>query len=200
MPSFKEMNEARASAVKHRYSKEAFTPVALGGLSNKQLTSELSKARSILRKRYERASSAGLYTREQAQRIQDLLTPIKEIPMDRRQEQLSSIARELSIGHSTVTEARSARDEFIENFQQAGYDYVTPENVNDFLEFLGEFSWKERDKFFGSGVLSKYFNDQQERIDAGEAVTTSRQSFLTWLSKEEGRYGTGISYKEGGKR
>lgn len=200
MPTFKEMNAARAAAVKYRYSKESFTPVSLGNMSNKQITSELSKARSILRKRYERSMAEGLYTREQARRIEDLLTKVKDIPMDRRQEQLSQIARELSQGHTTKEEARTAREDFIDNFRQAGYDYVTPENVNDFLDFLGEFSWKERDKFFGSGVLSTYFNEQQERIDNGEAVKISRASFMTWLAKEEGRYGTGISYKEGGKR
>ena len=70
----------------------------------------------------------------------------------------------------------------------------------NFLEFADEFSWKERDKLFGSGVLLKYFNQQAERMEAGESVKISKHSFMIWLSKQEGRYGSGESYRSGGKR
>ena len=198
MATFKEMNAARAGAVKHRYSSELYTPIGLESMSNKMISSELSKARSILRKRFERAG--GLYTEEQFARVQDLLKPLKEIPMDRRQEVLSEIARELSGGHTTVEEARTRREEVMDYFQDAGFDYVDETNFNDFIQFLDDFSWKERDKFFGSETLYDYFKEQSERIENGEDVKLSRGSFLTWLSKKEGRYGTGVGYKEGGKR
>ncbi len=198
MATFREMNAARAAAVEHRYSSQMYTPFGLEGLSNKALSSELSKARSILRKRFERAG--GLYTPSQARRIADLLTPVKDIPIDRRAEVLSEIARELAGGYTTKTGARTRREEIIDSFQGAGYDFIDNTNLSEFLEFADEFSWKERDKLFGSGVLLKYFNQQQERIAAGDAVKISKQSFMIWLSKQEGRYGSGTSYAGGGKR
>lgn len=198
MATFREMNAARAAAVEHRYSSQMYTPFGLEGMSNKALSSELSKARSILRKRFERAG--GLYTPSQAQRIQDLIRPLKDIPMDRRANVLSEIARELAGGNTTKTGARTRREQIVDSFQDAGYDYITDENLNEFLEFADEFTWKERDRLFGSGVLLKYFNQQQERQQAGDAVKVSRRSFLQWLSKQEGRYGSGESYAGGGKR
>ena len=198
MATVAEMNAVRSAIVAHRYGGQAYTPVALDAMSNKQLSSELSKARSILRKRFERAG--GLYTPSQAQRIQSLLEPVKNIPMDRRAEVLSQIARELSGGYTTKGEARTRREEILSGFQDAGYDFITNENLSEFLEFADEFSWKERDKLFGSGVLLKYFNQQAERREAGESVKISKHSFMIWLSKQEGRYGSGESYRSGGKR
>ena len=198
--AIKVLNSIREAATRRRYGSEAFTPVAMEQMTNKQVSSELSRARSILRKRYERAMKQGLYSHEHAMRIKDLLTPVREVPIDSRQEQLSAIARELSTGASSVTEARSAMEQFIENFQNAGYDFVDAENATEFMDFLSQFEWKQRDKFFGSGVLSKYFNSIQERKNAGEKVSATKQSFYTWLSKEEGRYGTGVSYRSAGRR
>lgn len=198
MPTFKEMNEARAAAVVHRYSSQFYTPIGLDSLSNKELSAELSKARSILRKQYERAS--GLYTNEQRATIKELLRPIKELDMSQRASVLSEIARQLSSGYTSKEGARSRREEILKGFQDANYDFVTNENLNDVLDFVDEFTWKERDRYFGSGVLLEYFNKQKERKDKGEAVKLSRASFLSWLSKKEERWGTGVSYKEGGKR
>ena len=194
------LNAARLGSTKRRYGSEAFTPVALEQLSNKQLASELSKARSILRKRVERALAKGLYSREQAFRLSGLLTPVRNVPLNERQSQLSAIARELSLGASSVTEALSARERFIKNFQDAGYDFINENNATDFMDFLAQFEWKLRDQFFGSGVLSKYYKQIEERKDAGERVEATKNSFYSWLAKEEGRYGSGISYKAGGKR
>lgn len=198
MATFQEMNAARAAAVVHRYSSQMYTPFGLESLSNKALSAELSRARSILRKQYERAS--GQYTNEQAASIQELLRPVKDVPMDERAAVLSEIARQLASGHTTKGGAMSHREEIIKGFQDSNYDFVTNENLNDVLDFVDEFTWKERDRYFGSGVLLKYFNEQKERQDKGEAVKLSRSSFLTWLSKKEERWGTGVSYKEGGKR
>lgn len=198
MATVAEMNAVRSAIVSHRYGSEAFTPVALESMSNKQLSSELSKARSILRKRFERAG--GLYTPSQARRIQSLLEPVKNIPMDRRAEVLSQIARELSGGYTTKGGARTRREEILAGFHEAGYDFITNENLNEFLEFADEFVWRERDQFFGSGALLDYYKQQSEKREKNKALKISRASFISWLSREEGRYGTGESYRSGGKR
>ena len=178
-------NATISAGVASRYGREEFTPFALEQKSNKWITSELSKARSILRKRYERAVSAGVYLPEQARRIRDLLTPVREIPVSDRAEQLSLIARELSRSNTTIAGARSYLEKVVSDFQGAGFDYVNSGNVKEFLAFLDEFSAKERDKLYGSGLLYKYYESQKSRIARGDAVKVSRRSFLLWLSKEE---------------
>ena len=178
-------NATISAGVASRYGREEFTPFALEQKSNKWITSELSKARSILRKRYERAVSAGVYLPEQARRIRDLLTPVREIPVSDRAEQLSLIARELSRSTTTIAGARSYLEKVVSDFQGAGFDYVNSGNVKEFLAFLDEFSAKERDKLYGSGLLYKYYESQKSRIARGDAVKVSRRSFLLWLSKEE---------------
>ena len=73
----------------------------------------------------------------------------------------------------------------VSDYQGAGFDYVNSGNVKEFLAFLDEFSAKERDKLYGSGLLYKYYEAQKSRIARGDAVKVSRRSFLLWLSKEE---------------
>ena len=178
-------NATISAGVASRYGREEFTPFALEQKSNKWIASELSKARSILRKRYERAVSAGVYLPEQARRIRDLLIPVREIPVSDRAEQLSLIARELTRATTTTAGARSYLEKVVSDFQGAGFDYVNSGNVKEFLSFLDEFSAKERDKLYGSGLLYKYYESQKSRIARGDAVKVSRRSFLLWLSKEE---------------
>ena len=178
-------NATISAGVASRYGREEYTPFRLEQQSNKWITSELSKARSILRKRYERAVSAGVYLPEQARRIRDLLTPVRDVPVSDRAEQLSLIARELSRSTTTTAGARSHLEKVVSDFQGAGFDYVNSGNVKEFLAFLDEFSAKERDKLYGSGLLYKYYEAQKSRIARGDAVKVSRRSFLLWLSKEE---------------
>ena len=157
-------NAVVSAGVAARYGRQEYTPFGLESMDNKTLTKELSKARSILRKRYERATAANVYTRRQSKRIKDLLTPVKEIPMSDRAAQLSLIARELSRGSTTTQGARAALDKAVEDL---------------------EFSEKERAKAYGSGVLYKYYTAQKARIERGDAVKISRLSFLQWLAKQE---------------
>lgn len=183
MATFREMNERRAEAVRARYGGQKYTPVALENLSNKELRSELSKARSILRKRYQRA--AEMYRDETKANIARLLTPIRDIPVSAMPEVLSEMARMLSAGYTTLSGAAEYQENAVENFRNAGYDFINNSNIRQFLDFADEFSWKEKDKLYGSGVLLKYFNHQSERIARGDAVKISRRSFLRWLAEQE---------------
>ena len=115
-------NATISAGVASRYGREEYTPFRLEQQTNKWITSELSKARSILRKRYERAMSAGVYLPEQARRIRDLLTPVRDVPMSDRAEQLSLIARELSRSTTTTAGARSHLEKVVSDFQGAGFD------------------------------------------------------------------------------
>ena len=175
---------ARAARTAARYSSERYTPVGLEQLSNAEISRELSRARDILRKRASRAGE--FYTEEQAARIQELLQPVRDIPVSDRPEVLSEIARELSGGTSSRAEAREALEEAVEDFQSAGYDYIDSSNVREFLDFASEFTSQEKNKAYGSGTLLNYFEHQKERIARGDAVKISRLSFMRWLREREG--------------
>ena len=178
-------NAVVSAGVAARYGRQEYTPFGLEQMDNKTLSKELSKARSILRKRYERATAANVYTRRQSKRIKDLLTPVKDIPMSDRAAQLSLIARELARGSTTTQGARAALDKAVEDFQSAQFTFVNKTNVKEFIDFAEEFSEKERAKAYGSGVLYKYYTAQKARIDRGDAVKSSRPSVLQWLAKQE---------------
>lgn len=178
-------NALISAGVASRYGRQEYTPYGLESMDKKTLSSELSKARSILRKRYERATAAGVYTRQQARRIESLLTPVREIPMSDRAEQLSLIARELSRGSTTTQGAREKLEKAVADFQGADFDFVNKSNVKQFIDFMEEFSEKERARAYGSGLLYKYYVSQKTRIDRGDAVKISRRSFLQWLAKQE---------------
>lgn len=176
-------NAMMAARTAARYSGESYTPIAIESLTNRQISRELSQARDILRKRASRAGE--FYTADQQRRIERLLEPVRNIPIEERPERLAEIARELAGGHSSLTQARERLSEAVEGFQQAGYDFVNSSNVREFLEFAQEFTWKERDKSYGSGTLLRYFEHQKERIARGDAVKVSRRSFLLWLHDQE---------------
>lgn len=183
-------NANASAAVSTRYKSQKYTPIALESLTNKQLSSELSKARSILRKRVERAQAQGLYSPDRLAYLQGLLTPVKSVPVSDRPERLSEIARALS-GETTVQGIKTKRNQIIETMHAHGYNFITPENFNDWTEFVNEFSYKERSRIYGSGdspgasPLYQYFIEQKERVNKGDAVKLSRRSFLLWLARRE---------------
>ena len=175
---------AQAARTAARYASERYTPVMLEQLSNAEISRELSRARDILRKRALRAGE--YYTGAQAARIGRLLEqPLRNIPMSDRPEVLSEIARELSGGTSTRAEAREALEEAVSDFQQGSYDYINMSNVKEYLDFAAEFTSKEIDKTYGSGVMLDYYKHQKERIARGDAVKISRLSFMRWLRERE---------------
>lgn len=175
------------SAVASRYRSQRFTPVALESLSIKEITSELSRARSIFRKRVERGINANIFTRDQISYFQSLLTPVKDILSEYRAERLSELARLLSRPDlTTITGARTRIEKIISNFNNSGFDYINTGNIQEFLDFISEFSAAERDKSYGSGILYQYYEQQKERQRAGDRVKISKRSFEIWLRKQEG--------------
>lgn len=178
-------NAVVSAGVASRYGRQEYTPFGLESMDNKTLTKELSKARSILRKRYERATAANVYTRRQSKRIKDLLTPVKDIPMSDRAAQLSLIARELSRGSTTTQGARAALDKAVEDFQSAGFTFINKTNVKEFLDFAEEFSDKERNKGYGSTSLYDYYKAEKTRAKRDDTVEISRKNFLSWIAKQE---------------
>ena len=174
------------SAVAGRYRSQRFTPVALEQSSAKEISKELSRARSIFRKRVERGLKANIFTREQISYFRSLLMPVKDIPPEYRAERLSEIARLLSRPDlTTITGAGERIKKIITDFNNAGFDYINTGNIKEFLDFISEFSAAERDKSYGSGILYQYYEQQKERQRIGDGVKISKRSFEIWLRKQE---------------
>lgn len=185
--SFRLRNANVSAGVASRYSSERYTPFYIEQMSNREISSELSKARSILRKRYERAVSAGAWTKRQVERVEQLLTPVKDVPVSDRPEQLSLIARELSSSTSTIAGARSRLEEVINQFHSHGYYFVNMGNIEKWLEFLNEFTAEEIAAIYGSDELAEYYEKWETRQKEGDKVKISRRSFLQWDAKLTGR-------------
>lgn len=184
-PALAARNATISAGVASRYGRQAYTPYMIGQMDNKTVSSELSKARSILRKRYERGIRAGSFTPDQAARIRSLLAPVRSVPVSDRPEQLSLIARELSRETSTISGARARRQKVVEDFHNAGFNYINAGNLDEFLQFVNEFTAEEKASMYGSDVLYDYYKLQKEKQQKSKWLKVSRRSFMRWLRERE---------------
>lgn len=179
-----ERNANRTAAVSHRYSKEKYTPARLSKMGEKELRKEYSKARGILKKRYDRAMKADVYTREQADRISKKLVPARGLKGDELVYALSGIARELSRESSTIEGARKRLSDMVETMRNNGYSFINMGNIRDFIDFMDEFTDTEKDALWGSDIMAEYFEEAKQAEDEEELT---QEGFYQWIADREGK-------------
>ena len=125
----------------------------------KELRKVYSNFRSIARKRIERLEQYGYTTGAQYQRIKAIGLPVLKEITNRNQlaMYLQQTAFFISTESSTVKGIKRIRKQKVEQFTAEGFEGLTSENIDDFLQFFDEAKTRSG-KSYDMSQLAKVWN------------------------------------------
>ena len=125
----------------------------------KELRKVYSNFRSIARKRIERLEQYGYTSGAQYQRMKAIGLPILKEIENRNQlaMYLQQTAFFISTESSTVKGIKRIRKQKVEQFTAEGFQGLTPENIDDFLDFFEE-SKNKSAKSYTMGEIARVWN------------------------------------------
>lgn len=125
----------------------------------KELRKVYSNFRSIARKRIERLEQYKYTTGAQYQRMKAIGLPVLKEIKNRNQlaMYLQQTAFFISTESSTVKGIKRIRKQKVEQFTAEGFEGLTPENIDDFLQFFEE-AKKKSEKAYTMGEIAGVWN------------------------------------------
>lgn len=150
----------RAASLK--YEKDWYSPVYLRHLMNTgseaEVRKEYTRLRDIAQKRLKRLEKAGYSELDVYKKNIKHYPKLSDIKSKNElSSRLADLARFISSERSTVSGLKTIKEKSLKTLHEHGYDFVTPENYEQFARFMQEYRYQKLDMIYDSGEAADTF-------------------------------------------
>lgn len=143
------LSEQLAQGKIRTFDIQDYTPEKLARLSEKTIKDVHNNLRKLTLDRLRGLYKAGFVTKEQVEKFKMMKTWTQIETPDEAAMSINKYAGFLSdIRRSTVTGRRAHIEATVEGLNEAGWDFVNKDNINDFFQFQEQSTEKERAQWY----------------------------------------------------
>ena len=177
-----------AKRAKLTYEESWYTPINIRNMlkdpqKEKEVRKEYTRLRDISQKRLKRLAAAGYTETEVYKKNVKHYPKLADIKSKNELAQrLSDLSRFISGQRSTVKGMKESERKALETYHEHGYDFVTPDNLRSFGEFMGEYRDQMLDMEYDSGeAADAYRIVEKHKVD----LEVVKQNFEWFLENAE---------------
>ena len=180
-----------------KYNINDYTPLGLQVVfqDEKELRKEYSKIRSIVRKRYERIDKSKVKSKLKERFPISHFKPLKDIKDDRELRFLmSELASVYESKSSSITGIKKERNKTIEMFKEKGYDFISENNLDDFLEFMNVIKNYSESRIYDSERAVEVFKEGDNKRWNSRKMLQEYKNYINKRDrKKRNKKGIGIN-------